>query len=324
MSAAISSVRTEIPVSKGFRFIGTAEHRSVRQPERNVRLGRAAERPPTPRTAPHPRAATTRERCPRSSGAPTERRILEELDREPALADEELRRGDVDRPSRLQAADRIDPSSGEVAERERKRPHHADAMRDPEEPGNAGAIASVVVPSSERISIVSFGPGPSAARRRGRRRVRARRPTPRVRRSRRRSRSDVVHRVAVRDREREREERNAALRVHRAVDRVDDDAQAAAAAERPHAELLRDERQVEPERVEASTTASSAAASIAVVSSPPSPRARTGSRSTRVGSSREHVLEIADAVAAELEPVGPLRHGSSGWKRSPDRSFGKK
>ena len=81
-------------------------------------------------------AATTRERCPRSRRRATERWVLEELDREPALADEQLRRGDVDRPGRLEAADRVDASRGEMAERERERAHHADAMRDRVEPRN--------------------------------------------------------------------------------------------------------------------------------------------------------------------------------------------
>jgi hypothetical protein len=59
--------------------------------------------------------------------------------------------------------------------------------------------------------------------------------------------TDVVHHVAVRDCDREREERDPALRVQRAVDRVDDDALAPAAA---HADLLRHDRRIEP--VEAS------------------------------------------------------------------------
>ena len=52
---------------------------------------------------------------------------------------------------------------------------------------------------------------------------------------------DVVHRVSVGDRDREREERDAALRVQRAVDRVDDDREAPVAE---HADLLADEPHV--------------------------------------------------------------------------------
>src|SRR5205814_8671928 len=50
---------------------------------------------------------------------------------------------------------------------------------------------------------------------------------------------DVVHRPAFRDGEREREEGDAALRVQRAVDRVDDDHRRADAVA---SDLLRDDR----------------------------------------------------------------------------------
>ena len=82
---------------------------------------------------------------------------------------------------------------------------------------------------------------------------------------------DVVHRAAVGDGEREREEGDVPLGVQRAVDRVDDDPPGLAGAEDPLAELLGDEREVLVERSSRCTTAVSAAASIAVVSSPPSP-----------------------------------------------------
>ena len=88
---------------------------------------------------------------------------------------------------------------------------------------------------------------------------------------------DVVHRRAVGDREREREERDPALRVDRAVDRVDDDARAAPPA--PNARTPSSSETSVRSRPSASsrrTTASSAAASIAVVSSPPSPGAEHG------------------------------------------------
>ncbi len=69
--------------------------------------------------------------------------------------------------------------------------------------------------------------------RRGERLGRAPPPTPRAHRSRRRTpKSDVPHRRAVGDGEREREERDPALGVDRAVDRVDDDAHRASGAER--------------------------------------------------------------------------------------------
>ena len=102
----------------------------------------------------------------------------------------------------------------------------------PRIPGAAAAIASVVVPSSERISIRSFGPGASSGA--------PPRKAPRPRSATHSSRGpevvdvaevDVVHRRPVGDREGEREERDRALRVDRAVDRVDDDPQLAAAPE---------------------------------------------------------------------------------------------
>ena len=55
---------------------------------------------------------------------------------------------------------------------------------------------------------------------------------------------DVVHRLPLRDGDREGEERDAALRVERAVDRVDDDERQPPVAEA--ADLLRDDRRLPP------------------------------------------------------------------------------
>ena len=52
------------------------------------------------------------------------------VDREPDLAAEELRRSDVDRARRFERADGVDAAGGEMAERERERPHDADAVCD--------------------------------------------------------------------------------------------------------------------------------------------------------------------------------------------------
>ena len=76
-----------------------------------------------------------------------------------------------------------------------------------------------------------------------------------------------------------------------------------------------------PSAARRATTASSAAWSMAVVSSPPTPSRRTGSRSTRVGSRSKDDADVLDAEAAGLEPV---RHGVTGWKRRPESGFGKK
>src|SRR5207249_3414218 len=53
-----------------------------------------------------------------------------EIDRETALADEQLRGRDVDRPRRLQRADAVDAAGREVAERERERAHDPEPVRE--------------------------------------------------------------------------------------------------------------------------------------------------------------------------------------------------
>src|SRR5207237_2506137 len=62
-----------------------------------------------------------------------EGRRLDELDREAALADEELRSRDVDRARRLERADAVEPAVGEVAEGERERAHDPQAIREPDD-----------------------------------------------------------------------------------------------------------------------------------------------------------------------------------------------
>ena len=94
-----------------------------------------------------------------------------------------------------------------------------------------------------------------------------------------------------------------------------------ARAEHALAELLRDEDEALAARLSRATTASSAAWSIAVVSSPPSPRLRIGSRSARVGRRSRTCSMSATQRAAELEPGA---HPSTGWKRRPESGFGKK
>jgi hypothetical protein len=149
-------------------------------------------------------------------------------------------------------------------------------------PGDGG----VVVPSKLRIAIVSFGR--CVPRERRFRNA----PAPRSAvhsspsRSRRRSRRRRRPSSGPLPREREREERDAALCVDRPVNRIDDDRRRPAGTEGPRPQLLGDEHEVAAALCEARDDASSAAWSIAVVSSPPSPRRSTGSRSTCVGSPR--------------------------------------
>src|SRR4029450_7942162 len=59
-----------------------------------------------------------------------ERRILEEVDREPGLAYEELRRRDVHRACGLEGNDTVQPTRSEVAEGEGERAHHPEPRGD--------------------------------------------------------------------------------------------------------------------------------------------------------------------------------------------------
>ena len=116
----------------------------------------------------------------------------------------------------------------------------------PRRAGARSAMYAVVVASKERISIGSFGGG---ARRAAGRSSSA--PPPRsathsspAPKSWTKPKGTSPSVGPVGDGEREGEERDPALRVHGAVDRVDDDVQRPAGAERPLAELLRDEDEV--------------------------------------------------------------------------------
>ena len=106
---------------------------------------------------------------------------------------------------------------------------------------------------------------------------------------------------------------DAALRVQRAVDRIDHDERRAVADD---AGLLGDDRQtVEPSK--RARIARSAAASIAVVSSPPfaGPDDRLAVGATRqLG---EHAAHVLDRSAAEARASQ-----SSGWKSRPEVSLG--
>ena len=74
-------------------------------------------------------AATTRERCFEVELRLAEGRgDVEEIDRKPNLAAEQLPGRDVDRARGLERADRVDAAGGEMAERERERAHDAQAV----------------------------------------------------------------------------------------------------------------------------------------------------------------------------------------------------
>ena len=57
-------------------------------------------------------------------GRGSERRIVEELDRQTALPHEKLRSRNVHRASGLERAHGVNAAGGEVTERECERPHH--------------------------------------------------------------------------------------------------------------------------------------------------------------------------------------------------------
>ena len=132
---------------------------------------------------------------------------------------------------------------------------------------------------------------------------------------------DVSHRSALGDGEREREERDAALRVHGAVDRIDDDAQLASASEPPFPELLGDEHEVLVERGEPldDGVLRRLVDRRRVVAPLTQTQHRLAHDARR--QSLEGAAAIRDAQPAGLEPGG---HRSSGWKTRPDSGLGVK
>ena len=125
---------------------------------------------------------------------------------------------------------------------------------------------------------------------------------------------DVVHRVALGDRDRDGEERDAALRVQRAVDRVDHDPGGAVADD---ADLLRDDRRAldflqprEDHLLGRRVDRSRLVAALAVADD----RLPLGARRQLL----EHAAHVLDRLAAEREPVS--QH--SGRNKSPLTSFG--
>ena len=143
----------------------------------------------------------------------------------PSSRDEQLPGRDVDRAGRLQREDGVEAARGEVAERERGQPMIRSRLaRSPTIATACSATREVSVASKASSSIVSVGRSSSS----GSPFRKAPRP-PRGRTvlavSRSRARSRGRHRPSSGrpPGDREREEGDAALRVQRAVDRVDDD-----------------------------------------------------------------------------------------------------
>ena len=134
-----------------------------------------------------------------------ERRCFGKVDREAALADEQLRGGDVDERAALERADGVDAAGRQVAEREREGAHDPQPVSEADDGRGLLGDETVSVASKERISIRSFGRTPPRAAPFEERPVAAlgrpflaRAEVVDV------AEDDVVHRVAVRDGDRER------------------------------------------------------------------------------------------------------------------------
>ena len=250
----------------------------------------------------------------------SERRILEQLDREATLAHEQLRSGDVDRACGLQGDDAVDAACSEVAERQGERAHHAHATGEVEHRADAigddrsgralegedldGLLRSECpeLCAVEECAPTALG-GPLLARSEVV-------DVPE---------RDVAHRRALGEREREREERDPALRVHRPVDGIDHDPPGATGAEGALPELLGDEDEVLTERGEPLDDGvfGRLIDGRRVVASDTD--LQNGLPLDARGESLEHVPDVRDTQATRLEPG---RHGVTGWKRRPERGFG--
>ena len=284
---------------------------SCRRVSRRVRprAGRASR--PCPRR--RPASGRAGRAAPASNGAASGRSIAYPRSRTsscPAAMSTDARR--------LQRADGVDAARGEVAQRQRERAHDPQPVRDADHRGGAlgDEVGARRLEGEDLDRLVRAGP--------------VQRPAVQERAAAALGRPllagaevvdvaevDVAHRRPVGARDREREERDAALRVEGAVDRVDDDVRRADRRRTaPRRAPRRRARTTRPSRASRATTASSAAASIAVVSSPPSPAPTTRDRSLADGissSTRRTSSTAARQVArksvkrVEQEPGGELR-----------------
>src|SRR5919201_2800368 len=252
-----------------------------------------------------------------------ERRRLRQIDGVAALAHEQLARGDVHRAGGLQRSHAVEATCGEVAQRERERTHDPksvvggddrrrllrDGLRQRRlERQDLHPLLRPLVAQTDAIEERA-----AAALRRP---LLARAEVVDV------PEDDVPHLRPLRDGDREREVRNPALRVQRAVDRVEDDVDATVAVALL-AELLRHEREVEAVlAVGALEPRDDRAFRLRVdgrrlVSALAATDDRLALRTRR--QIREHRAHVVDGAATDLEPLR-----QTGWNNNPETSFGKK
>ncbi len=268
------------------------------RPRRRAELGVARSRDPGPRDE------IERGRA--------EGRIVGQVDRQPALADEQLGRSDVDRARVLQRDDAVDPPCGEMAERDRQGAHHPQAMGESVEARRIlGDVRRRGRLEGEDLELVLRQLRQRAAVQKG---AAASRRSPFLARPEVEdvAEDDVVHRAPIGDRDRDGEEGDPALRVQRAVDRVDDHRPATVAEA---SDLFADDTDVfvleavEDHPLRRCVDRGRLVAPFAGADD----RLALGA----AGQLFEHARDVVARRAAQLEP-----RAHTGWNRSPEVSLG--
>ena len=262
------------------------------------------------------RAATIRERESRSSGSVV---TVRRQHGRAGLAHDQRRRGEVDRPRRLQRRDAVQPPVGQLAQRQRQRAEHPDAA-DAARPACAAASATrpALVASRSTTPSRSFGRTPPSGR------PLTVAPPPRlgdpllaaaeV--------ADVAERgrrpASARRRTRSRCSRTAGTRLAFSEPSIGSTTTTQGLSGRRSAARPAP-RTPAGTRCRAPASSSSRATPGArrprrstVVSSPPTPRPTTGSRSSRVGSCSSSRARPTATRPAELEPASALTRPPAG------------
>ena len=133
---------------------------------------------------------------------------------------------------------------------------------------------------------------------------------------------DVAHRPALGDGEREREERDPALRVHRSVDRIDDDTPRAPRSE-PRVRRAPPRRARSPRRARRAARRRRPRPPGRSPSCRRRPRRAAGrARARRASAAARARPRMSATQSRQVSSQGVI--ASSGWKRSPESGFGKK